>query len=106
MRTSPLAPGVIPSITPSITPSIIPSIIPGVMLCHPGPKALKSTPIRRTRPGCCVEAAAAIRDAARLRRVMNSASSFDHLVGASQQRGRDGKFERVGRLEVNHQFDL
>src|SRR5262245_20445119 len=33
-----------------------------------------------------------------------SPTSFDHLVGAGQQRWRHGKAKRLGRLEVDHQF--
>ena len=31
---------------------------------------------------------------------------FDHLVGAGEQRGRHGEAERLGSLEVDHQFVL
>ena len=34
------------------------------------------------------------------------AVSFDHLVGSSDQRGRHCEAERLGGLEVDHQFDL
>src|ERR1700680_3914116 len=36
----------------------------------------------------------------------NSAPSFDHLVGATQQRKRDGQAERLGSLEIDDQFDF
>ena len=32
--------------------------------------------------------------------------SFDHFVGADEQRRRHGKAERLGGLEVNHQFEF
>ena len=31
---------------------------------------------------------------------------FDHLVGAAEQREREGKAERLGGLEVEDQFDF
>jgi hypothetical protein len=31
---------------------------------------------------------------------------LDHLVGGGQQRFRDGKAERLGGFEVDHQFEL
>ena len=31
---------------------------------------------------------------------------FDHLVGASEECGRDIEAERFGGLEVHHQFEL
>src|SRR5260370_33268011 len=34
------------------------------------------------------------------------AASFDHLVGAGEQRGRHGPPERLGRLEVVGRIDL
>ncbi len=35
-----------------------------------------------------------------------TASLFDHLVGADEQRGRHGEAERFGRLHVDHELDL
>src|SRR5712671_6730788 len=34
------------------------------------------------------------------------AHSFDHLVGAAEQRQRDGEAERVSSLEINEQLDF
>jgi hypothetical protein len=34
------------------------------------------------------------------------AASFDHLVGAHEQRERDGEAERLRSLEVDEQLDL
>ena len=34
------------------------------------------------------------------------AASFDHLVGATEQREREGKAERFGSLEVDHQLSF
>jgi hypothetical protein len=33
-------------------------------------------------------------------------TSFDHLVGATEQRQRDREAERPGRLEIDDQLDL
>ena len=34
------------------------------------------------------------------------AHSFDHLVGAQQERLRDGKLERLGSGEIDHEIEL
>jgi hypothetical protein len=34
------------------------------------------------------------------------ATSFDHLVGATQQREWDGKTERLGSLEIDDHLDF
>jgi hypothetical protein len=33
-------------------------------------------------------------------------SSFDHLVGASEERGRHGQAQRLGGLEIDYQLEL
>ena len=33
------------------------------------------------------------------------ASLFDHLVGAGEQRPRDGEAKRLGRVQVDHQLE-
>ena len=32
--------------------------------------------------------------------------SFDHLVGAGEERGRDVKAESLGGLEIDHELEL
>jgi hypothetical protein len=36
----------------------------------------------------------------------DAAASFDHLVGAGKQRRWDVDAERLGGLEINHQFEF
>ena len=38
--------------------------------------------------------------------LQQTASLFDHLVGATEQRGWHGEAEHSGRLEVYHRFVL
>src|SRR5262249_17530596 len=38
--------------------------------------------------------------------LQQNASLFDHLVGAAEERDRNGKAERLGGLEVDEQLDL
>src|SRR5262245_42327598 len=81
-------------------------------VCHSRSSAAPgtSTPMRRILSPCCARtasghAAAPPRAAMNSRRLM-AACSFDHLVGAGQQRGRDFKAERLGGPEVDHKLDL
>ena len=41
----------------------------------------------------------------KMRRITRAAS-FDHLVGASEQRGRHGQVERFGGFEVDDELEL
>ena len=51
---------------------------------------------------CTPEPQTTFRDASGL----NSRRSFDHLVGAGEQRERESDAEPLGSLEINDQLDL
>ena len=66
-----------------------------------------STPMRRIALGCCARAASGHAAAAPPSSVMNSRRrSFDHLVGADEQRRWNVDAERLCGLEVDEQLDF
>jgi hypothetical protein len=42
----------------------------------------------------------------RAARLINARSLLDHLVGAPEQRQRDGETERLGGLEIDNELDF
>src|SRR3954454_21254077 len=65
--------------------------------------AANRMPIRAGFCACAGRAAATLAKARRARRLIRSPRSFDYVVGAGEQGGRDGEADRLGRLEVDQE---